>query len=69
MLKEIIEPVDLTSLTDDEHFYKGQCFYDRLKELLDEFKPLYGGLYFYKILYDVLSFIKNQLAKEERLVE
>lgn len=69
MLKEIIEPVDLTSLTEDEHFYKGQCFYDRLKELLDEFKPLYGNRYFYKLLNEALSIIKNHLLKDERRVE
>lgn len=68
MLHKKIEPIDLTTLTDDEIHYKGECFLKEFEELLDEYQPYFWNHYFYVKLYYILNFIKPQLKREERRV-
>ena len=68
-LKEQVEPVDLTVMSDDELHYIGECFAKELKKLIDAYKPYFMKQLFFGLICKAYHIIISGLKREERVVE
>ena len=68
-VKEQIEPLDLTGMSDDELYHIGECFAKDLKKLIDAYGPYFMQHNFFRMLCDIFNKIEAELKKEERVVE
>lgn len=68
MIKEKQNPVDLTTLENDEIFNIGIMFLKEFKKLIDTYKPYFGSFEIFNSLEKLYSMFSIQLSKDERSV-
>ncbi|MBX7044209.1 MAG: hypothetical protein K1X86_00100 [Ignavibacteria bacterium] len=68
MTKELPQDFDLTGLSDDEMYYKGEKFVEKLSELLAENQIYFGKSYEFKLIDQCYRELRRKLIAEERIV-
>ena len=66
MIKEKQNPIDLTTLENDEIFNIGIAFLKEFKRLIDTYKPYFGKFEMFRILETLYTKFSLQLDKDER---
>lgn len=68
MLKKLIQPCNLTGISDDEIYYQGERFIESLTDLLNEYKIFFGSLEPFRQLERNCNIMYKQLKAEEKIV-
>ena len=65
MTKTLIEVPELSDLTNDEIYYQGERFLERLSEVLEEGRAVLGNSYEFQLIeQDYLGLLKKFKAEE-----
>ena len=69
MTKKLIVVPELTDLTDDEIYYQGERFIERLSEVIEEGRAAFGHSYEFKLIEQGYNELLKKFKLEERIAE
>ncbi len=67
MTKKLILAPELSDLTDDEIYYQGEQFIERLSEVLEESRAAFGHSYEFKLIEQGYNELLKKFKAEERI--